>query len=71
MNTKTELFCDEQSGRIACFDHVGMYAQSDINARPKARKWATPLGAWSRWTAADEAEWIEFAGSPARCESCR
>ncbi len=69
--TTTTLYANEHSGSICCLKHVGMYAQTAIAARPKARRWHTPLGDWTRWTAADEADWVAEFGEPAQCESCR
>lgn len=68
--TNTTLFTNETTGQLCCADHVGHYAQTAIAARPNAKRWDTPLGDWTRWTADDDAAWVAAIGSAATCEVC-
>jgi hypothetical protein len=70
--TKTiaELFLNESDGRICCPAHGGHYLQSAHDNQPDAAWFDTPLGTWSRWSIADEADWRAATGAPACCESC-
>jgi hypothetical protein len=65
-----ELFTNESSGAINCLPHGGGYLRAAVTAAPNQRSWKTPLGRWSRWTAADDAAWVAEFGRSAKCESC-
>lgn len=74
----SRTYTDHQSGRIACFDHVGSYGQSAISAKPNASQWVTPLDVWAVMSKAEQDDFRDFLenelhekkGGPL-CETCR
>lgn len=51
----TNLYQD-LDGRIACFDHLGGYAQAAFSRSPRSRRQETPLTVWERLSEADIVE---------------
>jgi hypothetical protein len=41
------------NGRLACFDHIGAYAQAAFSRSPRSRRQETPLTVWERLSKAD------------------
>lgn len=66
----TALFLNADTGRIACAAHGGHYLAAAHDADPDVAWYDTPLGRWTRWTIADEAQWRDMLGTHAECETC-
>lgn len=58
-------------GRLACDQHLGHYATSQLRADPNRRVLDTPLGVWMPMSADAYSEWEAELGEPPRCEQCR
>jgi hypothetical protein len=74
----TRVYSDQQSGRVACFDHLGSYGQSAVSAKPNAAQWVTPLDVWTVMSKDEQDDYRDFLenemhepkGRPL-CETCR
>ena len=70
--TETQpLWLGEDDGRISCVRHGGMYLQSAIAARPKAKSHRIPWGKYVLATEQDRQDWLTEVGTPMECEICR
>ena len=70
MAYEDQLWANDESGSICCFDHAGMYLRTAHAARPSARSHWTPLGTWRVMTEADLMAWIEEFDDEPQCEMC-
>lgn len=70
-NPQVPLYWNQQSGEVACIDHIGFYATAAITGQPSARSWDTPLGTWNRVSAWDRRDWHEEFGRSIECETCK
>jgi hypothetical protein len=62
-------------GRLACFDHIGAYAQAAFTRSPRAKRHETPLTVWERLTKRDildiENSFREFGiEADVMCDEC-
>lgn len=57
MNTKTKThYYGDLNGSVCCPDHVGSYAQMQLQKNPNLKKIVTPITTWERLTDAELAE---------------
>lgn len=56
-------------GELTCSHHAGAYLMADLVARPKGRKFSTPLAVWERLSSAEvEAMFTDLGFC---CETCK
>lgn len=67
---KTQLYVDVQGGRVVCFDDLGFYGKSAVDADPSAGAWLTPLNFWTPVTADENDAWVRKFREPMACEDC-
>lgn len=69
MNTKTKThYYGDLNGSVCCVDHVGSYAQAQLETNPKLKTIVTPITTWERLSAAEVAEVATY--NEDICETC-